>query len=366
MNSVDDVAPRSNRLRTALLVGLIWTAYGALLYSQMRMNRGPNMPAPWKPYGPFVYWMGSAWLWAALTPAIAWLVRRLRPSWPRLRTIAALIVAFALIHVIVTLVDVATFYFIAKRIPANPLEGYQRGFVQTLLMFVLVASAVLALDHMRIARAREQAAARLETDLARARLDTLRRQIQPHFLFNTLNTIAELIESDPPRAGKMVAQLGDLLRRSLHDGEERLVRLGAELDFVRAYTDIERVRFESWLNIVEDVDPNLREALVPPMILQPLVENAIKHGIAPSRRSGTITIRAARSDERLRLEVVDDGVGVDHSNGREGIGLKTTRERIGHMFGEQGDFVIQSTAAGTRAVIEMPIILQHAANGAHA
>jgi two-component system, LytTR family, sensor kinase len=216
--------------------------------------------------------------------------------------------------------------------------------------------AVLALDHARLARRRAAHAAQLEADLARARLDALRRQLQPHFLFNTLNTIAALTETDPPRATQMVAQLGELLRHSLESHEQPLVPLAAELEFVRLYAGIEHVRFESWLAVEEDIDAGVLDAWVPPMILQPLVENAIRHGIAPAGRKCTVLLRAARTcDDRLLLEVIDDGVGLrQNGTAREGVGLRATRERLRHLFADRAQLRLEADATGTRAAIELP------------
>jgi sensor histidine kinase YesM len=344
-----------------LAVWALWTLYGAMFVSQAVLNRPPGARAPWKPYGPFVYWLAYAWLWAAFTPLIARLVRRVRPVFARPQSLLLHLVAVLLIQLVITVTDVYTFYFVNPQLPSNLLSGYTRGIAQSVLLYSTVVLAVLALDHARLAKAREVQAAQLESDLARARLETLRRQLQPHFLFNTLNTISELIETDPPRAGAMVTRLGDLLRRSLEESGQPLIPLSAELEFVRLYTEIEQERFESWLSVEHDVDAAAFPAQVPPMILQPLVENAIKHGIAPSGKQGVITIRAHLTEaKRLQLEVRDNGVGVrPNGNGGWGIGLGATRERLIHIFGAAARFQVDSRAGiGTRVIIEVPFVKQ--------
>ena len=349
----------SDALRiTPLAVFLIWTAYGVLLYTQMRLVAGPAARPPWQPYGPIAVWIGSAWAWAAVTPLVIAMVRRFKPRIERPVTLLPHLGAFAVIHAIMTMVDGATFYLVAKQWPAWPLAGYQNGLVQSALLYTAIALAVLALDHARLARTRAAHAAQLEADLSRARLETLRRQIQPHFLFNTLNTISELIDTDPARAGEMVARLGTLLRRSLDDQEQPFIPLRAELEFVTLYTDIERVRFESWLDVTLDIEPAALDAWVPPMILQPLVENAIKHGIAPAAGKGTITISAGRQNDRLSLEVIDDGVGLGPRNGNgHGIGLRTMRERLNHMFSGAAELsILQHAPRGTRVRVDVPFI----------
>ena len=341
----------------ALAVFGIWTAYGLLLFIQMRLNRPATAPAPWQPWGPALFWMSSAWIWAVLTPGIVLLVRRAPPTAFQLRRIAPHIAALAVAHIVVTLVDAVTFYFVSKQFSFDPVIALRRGFASTLLLYSAVVLAVLALDHARLARDRAVRATQLEADLTRAHLETLRRQLQPHFLFNTLNTIAELIDTDPARAGEMVARLGELLRHSLDQHERRLIPLAAELEFVRLYAEIEQVRFESWLDIKEEVERATMEAWVPPMILQPLVENAIKHGISPSGRKGTIAIRALRVDDRLRLEVQDDGVGLN-GNGKAGtgLGLKTTRERLAHQFGPAATLDVRPEQPGTLVRLDLPFV----------
>ncbi|HEY0304523.1 MAG TPA: histidine kinase [Longimicrobiales bacterium] len=304
--------------------------------------------------------MSSAWAWAALTLPIAVLVRRVRPALRDPRTLFIHLLAIAGVHALLTLVDNYTFYFISKQLTNDFLTSYRRGFAQTALLYATTALAVLALDHARLARKRAVQAAQLESDLTRARLETLRRQIRPHFLFNTLHTISELIDTDPPRAGIMVTRLGDLLRRSLDDQAESMIPLEAELDFVRLYTEIEQVRFEGWLRVSQRIDDRAAHAFVPPMILQPLVENAIKHGIAPSGRIGSIEIRARRDDDRhLCIDVVDDGVGMTQNGGtRLGIGLTTTRERLAHLFGNDAAVNIASSGTGTTVSLQLPFITQ--------
>lgn len=302
-------------------------------------------------------WMGTAWAWAAFTPLVAWLVRRFKPALTRPAHLLPHLLAVVGIHAMSAFVDTVSFYFVTSRFDVS-VNRFRVGFAETILLYCTVCFAVMALEHARNARERAVRAAQLEADLTRARLDTLRRQIQPHFLFNTLNTISELVDTDPARAGVMVTRLGELLRRSLEEQERPLIPLYAELDFVRLYTEIERVRFESWLDIVERLEGDVAQAHVPPMILQPLVENAIKHGIAPSKRKGTVTIHARRDGERLRLEVIDDGVGHTYNGDkmRKGIGIAATRERLTHLFPDSELEITSERGGGTRVAVNLPFI----------
>ena len=197
-----------------------------------------------------------------------------------------------------------------------------------------------------------------QDQLAEARLHSLRLQLNPHFLFNTLNAITALISSEPRGAEKMVNGLSELLRASLRSADEQEVPLARELDHLQLYVDIQQTRFGDRLGVTFDVDPATRSALVPSLVLQPLVENAIRHGIAPRGSGGHITVRAARHDDDLLLEVRDDGIGAETRNGalaREGVGLSNTRERLRRLHGERHDFVYEtSPGAGFAIRVTLP------------
>ncbi|MFL5562743.1 MAG: sensor histidine kinase [Gemmatimonadaceae bacterium] len=195
--------------------------------------------------------------------------------------------------------------------------------------------------------------ARALDQLAEAQLHSLRLQLQPHFLFNTLNTITALIAAEPRAAERMVAGLSELLRASLRLADEQEVPLARELDHLRLYVDIQQTRFGDRLAVAMDVDPAVRSALVPSLLLQPLVENAIRHGITPRAAGGRISVRATRDADELRLEVRDDGVGAATHDGllaREGVGLTNTRERLRRLHGARHRFAYESRVGSGFAV----------------
>ena len=200
--------------------------------------------------------------------------------------------------------------------------------------------------------------ARAQAQLAEAQLHSLRLQLNPHFLFNTLNAITALIPTEPRGAEKMVTGLSELLRASLHSAGEQEVPLARELDHLRLYVDIQQTRFGGRLAVAFDVDPATRSALVPSLVLQPLVENAIRHGIAPRGSGGSVLVRAARAGDELLLEVRDDGIGAEVENGRlarEGVGLSNTRERLRRLHGERHDFSYEtSPGAGFAVRLTLP------------
>jgi signal transduction histidine kinase len=202
---------------------------------------------------------------------------------------------------------------------------------------------------------RERRAAQLESKLAAAQLQLLQLQLNPHFLLNTLNAISALIYQDVEVADRMVAQLGDLLRLLLDRFGTQEVTLEEELEFIGKYLEIEQERFGARLRVREEVEAGLLRARVPPLTLQPLVENALKHGIGPAKSAGRITLRARRERGRLRLEVEDDGAGLapDH---RPGVGLSNTHARLRRLYPGEHRFELRDGAAGgTLAVLELPL-----------
>lgn len=186
----------------------------------------------------------------------------------------------------------------------------------------------------------------LATELVQARLQALRMQINPHFFFNTLNTIAALIHDDPHAADRMIVRLSDLLRRSIDRAETQEVPLREEIDFLRSYLDIEQTRFGDRLTVNIEVEPGTEDLMVPFLVLQPLVENAIRHGIEPREEPGHIEIRARRAGHQLELLVKDNGDGLPAEPAREGIGLTNTRSRLMHLYDEEADFELNNMPGG--------------------
>jgi LytS/YehU family sensor histidine kinase len=200
----------------------------------------------------------------------------------------------------------------------------------------------------------ERRAARLQGKLADAQLQLLRLQLNPHFLCNTLNAIAALIHRDVEVADRMVVRLGELLRLSLDRFGAAEVTLEEELEFLHKYLDIERERFGDRLLVRQHVEAGLLKACVPPLALQPLVENALKHGLGPDG-SGQVAVRARRLGGRLRLEVEDNGAGLAPGY-RHGVGLSATQARLRQLYGDECRFELRpGSAGGTLAVLELPL-----------
>jgi two-component system LytT family sensor kinase len=209
----------------------------------------------------------------------------------------------------------------------------------------------------RRTRAREVRAAALERELVEAKLRALQMQIEPHFLFNALNLVSSCIRLDARRAETMLAQLSDFLRATLRDGSAQEVRLEHELAVMSSYLEIMKARFADRLRVEVDTSAESRIALVPNLILQPLVENAVKHGIARHARVGTVRIAAERDGDALRLTVTDDGPGApaDRLPAGRGVGLTNTAERLSHLYGAAARIAAgEAPGGGLQVVIWVP------------
>ncbi|MFN8009777.1 MAG: histidine kinase [Holophagaceae bacterium] len=238
-----------------------------------------------------------------------------------------------------------------------PFKAFRRFFtlyfhVNLVLMWAVLGAFHGWRMHQRL-KAQQLEAAQLGARLAQAQNQALRMQLQPHFLFNTLNSISALIHSDPESADRMLSRLADLLRMTLESGADQFVSLRQELAFSQGYLAIERIRFQDRLRVDVDVPPECLEARVPPFLLQPLVENAIKHGVADLARASRIQVRARREGETLVLEVEDDGRGFEQ--GRRGIGTGNTVERLQLLYRDRQSFsLVSESGKGTLARIRLP------------
>ena len=292
-----------------------------------------------------VYWLSCA----VLVPPILWLCRRLHRGargWARYAVglLTGAIVAAVLQPVLATYIGLVQAWLNlcfpeCEARPTSWVFFFGQAIRSAGVNLTVYASFVLAwhaATYYREARDRQLKSLELESLLHQAQLQALRSQLNPHFLFNALHSIAELVHENPKLAEKLIVRLGELLRQVLQSATLQEVTLADELEFIRGYVDIEQMRLGERLRVIWDVPPELLSARVPSLILQPLVENAIQHGIAPTAKAGILTLRACREDAFLRLEVRDTGPGVarESKDRQEGIGLANTSARLQRLYGD--------------------------------
>ncbi len=213
-------------------------------------------------------------------------------------------------------------------------------------VYLPIVVTALGIGYYQKFRERELRATQLEGQLAKAHLQALKSQLQPHFLFNTMHSISALMHTDVAAADKMMTLLCDLLRMSLEKTGIQVTTLNCELEFVDGYLAIEKVRFGDRLRVVTDIPPDTLGARVPHLILQPLVENAVRHGVAKRSTQGEVCIAASHDDQHLYLRVKDDGPGLNEHPPKKGLGLEATRERLQTLYGDNQSIEIRSTPKG--------------------
>ena len=293
----------------------------------------------------------TEWLpWAALTPLVYGLASRFDL---RLRRRIRRVIVLGVLGWPVAVAKLSATRSIRDTTIGN--DAFQPSHLATqYLIYWGIIAAAYGLLYFRDAQARALRASQLEGVLARTRLQLLNMQLQPHFLFNTLNAIAELIRQQPDQAERMIEDLGHLLRHTLSAGLADRVPLEEELALLRRYVDIQQTRFGDRLKFAVIEHDDARRVLVPNLLLQPLVENAIRHGLAERRDAGTIEIHIRKLSGRLALDVLDDGVGVS-TIAREGIGLSNTRLRLEAIYGSDATLTIAPRdTAGTIVQISVP------------
>lgn len=354
----DDVEPAPRLGVWAAVIVAWWTVNGLAFATQYYvLRRATPMPIGWG--DALLGSMLSAYLSVPVTAVALWLGWRYpvtRSRWRRsvaVHTAVALGVVLARAVVVVLLNPWVGWY--------DELPAFWRilvtSFGNNFFLYWMLLGVAHAVHLARASRRRERVAERLKTELVRTQLNALKSQLHPHFLFNALNTVTSFVHTDPDAAERMIARLSELLRRTLRQGDAEEVPLREELDFVRAYLEIEQARFEDRLRVEWKVAPETLDARVPPLLLQPLVENAIRHGLAPRSAPGRIEIRSERADGALLLRVSDDGVGLNGGppSGSGGVGLTSTRSRLLQMYGDRHRFDLgPAPGGGTVAEVVMP------------
>lgn len=348
-----------------LAIGGVWTLFGFFFASQFALqNQFSRNPVP---FWQILSWqMVSGYVWFAMSPVILYLARRFPLESGKLGR-SLTVHFFGGIAVALTVLAIDAFLLTRLGYPPGRtfpsfFEAYQFFLFINLHLNLLIYWGVVgirsAYGYYQKYRERELATSQLEARLAQSRLQVLKMQLHPHFLFNTLNAISELMHRDPDAADRMLTDLSDLLRISFENLEVQEIPLKQELEFLRKYLEIEQMRFQERLVVEYGISPETLDAAVPNMILQPLVENAIKHGISPRAEGGRIDINAARSNGHLQITVSDNGLGLpfgDVDALREGVGLSNTRRRLRHLYGEKHRFSVEQTQPnGVKIDLEIP------------
>jgi len=373
-NSDTKAKDDSNRWSNWAIGFGIWTvvgiSFGTRSYLYYQMN---GTPAGF--WDTILNYMTDFYIWGAFSPLIFNLVKRVHIERGNILWGLAFHTFVGLVLVIfVTAITIPILWYLGF---ANPtiyptLEVYFSKLVinpfylhQGLIAYwgtVVVAHAYEYNRQVRIGRTR---ASELSAQLAQAQLAALKMQIHPHFLFNTLNSIAALLHEDIEMADRMITRLSDFLRITLQSSTESVVTLGEEVVFLEAYLDIERVRFRDRLIVELTIDPDVLDAQVPNLILQPLVENAVRHGISKQVAIGRLQIDARRVDDRLLIRIDDNGPG--KSNGKSnskprangGVGLANTRARLKQFYGDfEFNIVDRKDLNGTSVILDVPYLVE--------
>jgi two-component system, LytTR family, sensor kinase len=350
------------------LAALAWTALG-FLFALPDLSAG----APWR--RALLLSLTLWWCWGIVTPLILWLDGRIPAS---IKQLTRRVLAHVLPSLLVT--SVYAYLLRAVRIAVGIVDWNHSAngsladalggmFLWNWLVYWLILGAWQAYHYYDHYIASELRLERLEKSFSQARLNALRMQLDPHFLFNALNTISSQLERDPKLARRMIEHLGDLLRLSLESKDRQEVPLVEEMAFLEHYLAIQKIRFGDHLRVETQIAQDVKYASVPCLFVQPLVENAIRHGISRRASGGTVTVTAQRDGNRLDIRVLDDGVGLPAGWTLEnsgGVGLSVTRQRVAGLYSEGETCFAVNRRAGGGTEVEISLPLRFTGKDAHA
>ena len=360
-------SPGTNRLARLgwVLIPVAWLV-AALISSArggMLIENGRARPMPWSEI--FSGQLYDLFWWMILGPAIVWMVRRV--SFSRLTTLSRVV-----LYCLMGAGAVTAFWVLRSeiRLPGDPFRMHLnwRGLSSTVpssaSMYIMVlGGALVAVAFHRAAQREREAvelklrASRLETQLVEAQLGVLRAQLHPHFLFNALHAVSTLVDWRPKEARRMLVRLSELLRMALELSEEKEITLARETEWLERYLELQQIRFGERLTFDLKADPETVSATLPPLILQPIVENALEHGVERRTDGGHVEIFAERDGKWLRVRVRDNGPGLGPAlAAREGgVGLRNVRERLKTLYGHDQQLVVRNhDAEGVEALVELP------------
>ncbi len=338
-------------------------------------------------YIPYIYWgkeENYIWqqqalphlinyiLWPFLVPLISYFARRypLDRATAPVSFLAAILASIlvALLHEVISnsLYWIAVQVFPNFNVKRNLFDFFWGAFPSALISRIfeywIILGVFMTLRYYQKLKNKELELAQLENKLSNAKLKALQMQLHPHFLFNALNSISSLVEIDPPTSQKMISKLGQLLRTMLDQKQEPFIPFTKELDYIKNYLDIEQIRFQDRLQVNYQIDNRSLSIPIPNLLLQPLVENAIKHGFSKKVEGGLIQIKSTVINNKLKIEVEDDGVGLNNNQIKSlehtHIGLKNTKERLFQLYGTEHEFYIESKKnVGFKVTLVIPITL---------
>ncbi|HUF71064.1 MAG TPA: histidine kinase [Longimicrobiales bacterium] len=360
---MEEPRPRRTRFidRRVLVVGGAWFAVALFSAAQIWIARAALGDPP--PITPLLILELPIWaFWALLTVPIVALARRFPLD--RTRVLRSVLV-HTLAAITIAVVSVAFKMVWYQTFNPYPLGGdsattwfwqyFRQSFIVGFVIYWAVIGVYHAFTNYFLYRERELEASRAREQLTEARLQTLRMQLHPHFLFNTLNSVSALLEDQPGEARRVIAQLADLLRASLRSDALHVIALEDELQFLRRYMDIEQIRFGDRLDVDLRIDPATRRAAIPSFLFQPLVENAIRHGVAHRESDGRLWISAERHNGALVIHVMDNGPGMPQRPVKEGVGLANTRRRLEELYGSGQSLSLDTRDGGGVDVrVEIP------------
>ncbi len=333
-------------LRSGLIIFGYFTAIGLLFFGYRYLEYVSNRE-PVSPFDPLINELFTgAWVAALLFPLVARFARRFplnRSNWTkRVPLHVCALIGYSLVHTSLLWIlrpPLHRLFGVGPYDYGNMIARYPMEFFHDCIAYPAIVSILYLFDrHVR--------AAQLESKLSQARLENLRLQLQPHFLFNALNSISSAVYEDPRRADAMIARLSDLLRRTIADSGEQTATLTREVETLELYLDVMRQRFEDKLRVDIQIAPDVRDALTPHLLLQPLLENCIRHGIDPQSNAVDVTVSAARENGSTLLRVRDHGRGLPKNGMRRGTGLSNTAERLAQLYGERHRLDFENCADG--------------------
>ena len=356
--------------RELILIVAFWTFMAALTFANRLLDPRQLGFQVTNSSAPIALAFISAYLWALLTPIVFWLSARFLAD--RSHRVAGTVLLLFVGFLIAIALGMTGDAVRSALMPFPPRRGGRGGgppgyfwlrpwYLNDFIIYLGVLAAGFARAYsIRYRVQREESlrvAAQLRAQLAEARLDALRMQLDPHFLFNTLHAISSLVERDPRGVRRMISRLSELLRHTIEGPSEQEISLHQELDLLRRYLEIMEVRFQGRLEITTDVQERALDALVPNLILQPIVENAIKHGVSKTEGVGRIALRGRIEGSQLVLSVENNGPLAESRSGGTGVGVRNTRARLSHLYGDDQSFELRAgdgSAPSTIAEIRLP------------